>query len=153
LELTLTTHNRGDSPITVTQGLHAYFSVGDVRQAQVLGLAGHDYLDKVKDGGRSTQSGPINVDGAVNRIYLDTTDNLIVDDPSLGRSIHIEREGSRSAVVWNPWVEQSRAMGDFADDEYLRMICVETTNTAEDAVTIGGGERHRLRSSYRIHQE
>lgn len=153
LDLVLMTQNTGAAPISVTQALHAYFSVGDVRKVQVLGLAGHDYIDKMMDGSRATQSGPINLDGPVDRIYLDTTDTLIVDDSSLGRSLHIEREGSRSAVVWNPWIEQSLAMGDFADDEYLRMICVETTNAAEDAVTIGAGERYRLSSSYRIHQE
>jgi len=153
LELALLTHNSGAEPIKVTQALHAYFSVGDVRKAQVLGLAGHEYIDKVRDGARATQSGPINIDGPVNRIYLDTRDRLVIDDPSLGRSIHIEREGSRSAVVWNPWVEQSRSMGDFGDDEYLRMICVETTNAAEDAVTIAAGERHRLYTSYRVYQD
>ncbi|MEA3640148.1 MAG: D-hexose-6-phosphate mutarotase [Lamprobacter sp.] len=153
LDLVLITHNSGSAPILVTQALHAYFSVGDVRQAQVLGLAGYDYIDKVADGTRATQSGPINIDGPVNRIYLDTTDTLIIDDPSLGRQVAIEREGSRSAVVWNPWIEQSRAMGDFGDDEYLRMICVETTNAAEDAVTIGAGEHYQLSSSYRLHQE
>jgi glucose-6-phosphate 1-epimerase len=153
LDVALVTHNTGDEPFTITQALHTYFCVGDVRKAQVLGLAGHDYLDKVRGGERATQSGPINIDGPVNRIYLDTVESLIVDDPGLGRSIHIERGGSRSAVVWNPWIEQSRSMADFGDDEYLRMICVETTNAADDAVTLGAGERHRMSSSYRVHQE
>ncbi len=153
LDLRLTTRNTGEVPIQITQALHAYFKVGDVRRAQVLGLAGHDYIDKVADGARATQSGPINIDGPVNRIYLDTTDTLIVDDPSLGRSIHIEREGSRSAVVWNPWIEQSRAMADFADDEYPRMICVETTNAADDRLSVAPGEARRLLSRYRIHQQ
>lgn len=153
LDLALISQNTSQAPIVISQALHAYFSIGDVRQAQVLGLAGHDYLDKLQDGARAAQSGPVNVDGPVDRIYLDSTDTLVIDDPSLGRSIHIEREGSRSAVVWNPWVEQARAMGDFADDEYLRMLCVETTNAAEDRVTLDPGERHRLSSSYRIHPE
>lgn len=153
LDLVLTTRNNGNSPIEITQALHAYFKVGDVRQAQVLGLAGHEYIDKVAEGARATQSGPINVDGPVNRIYLDTTDTLIIDDPSLGRSIHVEREGSRSAVVWNPWIEQSRAMDDFADDEYLRMICVETTNAADDSLSIPAGESRRLVTRYRVHQD
>lgn len=153
LELALVTQNLGEVPISITQALHAYFRVGDVREAQVLGLAGHDYIDKLNDGARAVQSGPINVDGPIDRIYLDSTDTLIIDDPRLGRGIYIEREGSRSAVVWNPWVEQAHAMHDFADDEYLQMICVETTNAAEDLVTLGPGEHHRLCCSYRIHQE
>lgn len=153
LALSLTTRNTGSAPFEITQALHAYFSVGDVRRVQVLGLAGHDYIDKVAEGARATQSGPINIDGPVNRIYLDTSDTLIVDDPSLGRSLHIERDGSRSAVVWNPWIEQSRAMDDFADDEYLRMICVESTNAADDRLSIAPGERRRLHTTYRIHQD
>lgn len=150
LGLVLTTHNPGPLPMQITQGLHTYFSIGDVRQAQVLGLAGYDYIDKVGETARRTQSGPINFDGPVNRIYLDTEDELIIDDPVFDRRIHIERGNSRSAVVWNPWIEQSRAMADFGDDEYPRMVCVETTNTADDAVEVAPGGARRLSTVYRI---
>ena len=27
--------------------------------------------------------------------------------------------------VWNPWVDKAKRMGDFGDDEYKRMLCVE----------------------------
>lgn len=159
LAVALTTRNTGAAPIAVTQALHSYFTVGDVRRAQVLGLAGHEYIDKVPRGAPGAadaghvdvhirQSGPINFDGPVNRIYLDTTDRLVIDDPSLQRQIRIDREGSRSAVVWNPWIEQSKQMGDFGDDEYLNMVCVETTNAATDAVAIPAGGSHRLASRY-----
>jgi glucose-6-phosphate 1-epimerase len=78
LEVALITRNTGDAPVTLTQALHTYFKVGDVRQAQVLGLAGHDYIDKVAgaETAERTQSGPINFDGPVNRIYLDTAERL-----------------------------------------------------------------------------
>jgi glucose-6-phosphate 1-epimerase len=154
LEVALITRNLGAAPVTITQALHTYFKVGDVRRVQVLGLAGYDYIDKVAGadpaGGAVTQSGPINFDGPVNRIYLDTAERLVIDDPSLGRQIYVEREGSNSAVVWNPWIEQSRDMGDFGDDEYLSMVCVETTNAAADAVTIPAGATYRMVSRYGI---
>ncbi|MBK1704063.1 D-hexose-6-phosphate mutarotase [Halochromatium glycolicum] len=150
LELALTTENTGQEPFTLTQALHAYFRVGDVRQTQVFGLAEYDYLDKLAEGARKTQSGPVNVQGPIDRVYLDTSETLSINDPSLGRSIQIEREGSRSAVVWNPWVEQARNMGDFGDDEYLQMLCVETTNAAEDCVTLEPGAQWRLGSRYRL---
>jgi glucose-6-phosphate 1-epimerase len=161
LDVALVSRNTGDLPVTITQGLHTYFKVGDVRRVQVLGLAGHEYIDKVASIApdrapadhvdvRVKQSGPINFDGPVNRIYLDTTGRLIVDDPALGRQIRIDREGSRSAVIWNPWVAQSQQMGDFGDDEYLGMVCVETTNAADDAVTVPAGASHRMASRYSI---
>ncbi len=167
LEVALTTRNRGEAPITLTQALHSYFRVGDVRRAQLLGLAGYEYIDKLglitnldepaartADGEpgdlRNRQSGPINFDAPVNRIYLETTERLVIDDLSLGRQVRIDRAGSRSVVVWNPWVEQSRHMGDFGDQEYLGMVCVETTNAADDAVTIAPGESHRMASSYGV---
>ena len=167
LEVALITRNTGDKPMTITQALHSYFRVGDVRRAQVLGLAGYEYIDKVASitnldrppappaageavDVRIKQSGPINFDGPVNRIYLDTAERLVIDDPALGRQIHIDREGSNSAVVWNPWVEQSRHMGDFGDEEYLGLVCVETTNAADDAVTIAPGDSHRMASRYGI---
>jgi len=154
LDLALISHNPDDQPLTLTQALHTYFKVGDIRRAQVLGLAGYDYIDKVsEEGGRGTQSGPVNFDGPVNRIYLDTEDDLIIDDPVLGRRIHIEREGSRSAVVWTPWIEQSRTMADFGDEEYLGMVCVETTNAASDAVTIAPGASYRLGTRYAIQRD
>jgi len=153
LELALISRNTGDTPVTLTQALHTYFNIGDVHQAQVLGLAGFDYIDKVGETAERTQSGPINFDGPVNRIYLDTADELIIDDPSLGRRIHIEREGSNSAVVWNPWIEQSRSMADFGDDEYLRMVCVETTNAAKDSVQVAPGATYRLASRYAIRRD
>lgn len=28
-------------------------------------------------------------------------------------------------VVWNPWIENAKAMSDFGDDEWKNMICVE----------------------------
>ena len=153
LDVALISHNIADTPVTLTQALHAYFRIGDVRQAQILGLAGHDYIDKVGKTAERTQSGPVNFDGPVNRIYLDTADDLIIDDPSLSRRIRIEREGSRSAVIWNPWVEQSRNMGDFGDQEYLRMVCVETTNAAKDAVKVAPGDSCRLASRYAIRRD
>ena len=50
LDLALVTQNTGQTPVSITQALHAYLNVGDVRQAQVLGLAGHQYLDKLLNG-------------------------------------------------------------------------------------------------------
>ncbi len=27
--------------------------------------------------------------------------------------------------MWNPWIEKAKAMADFDDDGYKRMVCIE----------------------------
>ena len=39
-------------------------------------------------------------------------------------------DGFADAVVWNPWADLARQLPDLADDEYLRMLCVEAANAA-----------------------
>lgn len=41
----------------------------------------------------------------------------IVDKGS-GSSVQVHKHNFPDAVVWNPWVDKSKAMGDFGDDEY-----------------------------------
>nr|WP_245232426.1 hypothetical protein [Thiorhodococcus minor] len=74
-----------------------------------------------------------------------------MEDPAFGRAIRIQSAGNHSAVVWNPWIEQAAAMGDFGDLEYLKMLCVETTNAGPDRVSIAPGETSRL--AVQIHAE
>jgi len=65
-------------------------------------------------------------------------------DPALGRTIHVRKSGSMSTVVWNPWIEKSRRMPDFGDDEFPHMVCVESGNVREHAITLGPGQRSSL---------
>jgi glucose-6-phosphate 1-epimerase len=146
----LITHNEGAEAITLTEALHTYFLVGDVRKVAVLGLDQTDYLDKVKGFERFTQSGPIAIDAEVDRVYLDTNREVIIKDPSLGRNIHIRKRGSGSTIVWNPWVEKSAQMGDMGEDGHLHMLCVESGNAFDNAIVVEPGEEHRLVVEYSL---
>ena len=68
----------------------------------------------------------------------------MVDDPVLGRRLVVEKEGSATTVVWNPWSEKASAMADLGADAWPSMLCVETANTGEDAVSLAPGQRHRM---------
>ena len=70
-----------------------------------------------------TQSGPVTINGEVDRIYKGVTGELVIDDESLGRKIRITSRGCSTAVVWNPWSEIAASMGDLDDDDYKKMIC------------------------------
>lgn len=150
LEIDLVTRNTGDVPVTVGDALHTYFAVSDVRQVAVRGLEDYPYIDKLDGDTRKRQSGPVTFGAETDRVYLDAGGDILIDDPTPGRNIRIGRQGSRSTVVWNPWIDKSLRMGDMGDAGYLGMVCVESTNAAEDVVTIAPGDAHRLRVTYRI---
>ncbi len=150
LRIDLTTRNIGDAPFTITQAVHTYFHVGDIAKVRVEGLEGKEYLDKVDGGVRKSQEGPITIDGEVDRIYLDCPEEALIIDESLGRRIRIAKQNSHSTVVWNPWAEKGAAFGDMGEAGYRQMLCVETTNAADDAVTIEPGESFTQTSVYSV---
>jgi glucose-6-phosphate 1-epimerase len=150
LKVALVTRNSGDERITISQALHTYFYVGDISKVQVLGLDGIDYLDKVDGFAEKTQSGPVTINGEVDRIYKGVTGELVIEDESLGRKIRIASSGCSTAVVWNPWSEIAASMGDLDDDDYKKMICVETANAGPETVEIAADSEYRLEAEYII---
>ena len=150
LAITLATRNGGSQPFTLTEALHTYFEVGDVRRVAVHGLDGLSYLDKVENMERKRQTGAVTVGGEVDRIYVGSTADCIIDDPALNRRIRIAQHGGRSTIVWNPWIEKAAKMGDLGEDGYLQMICVESGNSAENTVQVAPGTEHRLEVKYSV---
>jgi glucose-6-phosphate 1-epimerase len=50
------------------------------------------------------------------------------------------RDNLENVVVWNPWIEKSKGMADFAPkDGYKQMLCVEA-GTVGQWVKLEGGE-------------
>ncbi|MEK7207833.1 MAG: D-hexose-6-phosphate mutarotase [Pseudomonadota bacterium] len=150
LEIDLVTRNEGTAPVTIGDALHTYFEVSDVRKTAIHGLGGCPYLDKVDGGKRKSQTGPVTIGAEVDRVYLDSTADCLIDDPGLGRRIRVHKRGSRSTVVWNPWIDKAAKMGDFGNHGYLNMVCVESTNAADDVVTLAPGGEHHLDVTYSV---
>jgi glucose-6-phosphate 1-epimerase len=136
---------RSKKEFAFEEALHTYFLVGDVRRVSVEGLENTDYLDKTDSYRRKTQPAePIRITAETDRTYLNTRAACVVRDPVLERTIRIEKEGSDTTVVWNPWIAKAKAMPDFGDDEWPEMICVETANVGDSAVRLRAGETHRM---------
>ena len=149
-EIELITRNDSPTTVTVTEALHTYFGVGDVREVTIRGLEEYDYLDKVNGNRRQHQSGPITISGETDRVYLSTQSDCFIEDPLLNRIIRIEKRGSLSTIVWNPWDEKARRLGDLGETDFLRMVCVESGNVAENRITLKPGEEHRLWVRYSV---
>lgn len=47
-------------------------------------------------------------------------------------------EFSFTIVIWNPWADQARDLGDFGDDEYPNMLCVEAGHVSTPVILLPG---------------
>jgi D-hexose-6-phosphate mutarotase len=139
LQLVVTNQSR-DAEFTFENCLHSYFEVGDVTAISINGLKGLTYLDKVAGFVEKTEtSDALRIASEVDRVYLDSSGTVEILDPRLGRMIRVEKWGSASTVVWNPWIAKARQMPDFGDEEYERMVCVESGNVAANSVSLPPG--------------
>ncbi len=151
LTMVLEVENLGTAPFEFEEALHTYLSVSDVRETATTGLAGIEYIDKVDGLRRKVQeAAPIRITGETDRVYLNTKGTCSADDPGLGRRLEVAKEGSDTTVVWNPWIAKAAAMADFGNDEWPQMLCIETANAAENAVTLAPGARHAMTAIVRV---
>ncbi len=151
LEFELETRNGAEQPLTYEEALHAYFAVADIHQASVLGLEDTTYIDKT-DAFRRKKLGhePLRIAQETDQVHLNATAPCVIHDPVWNRRIIIEKAGSESTVVWNPWTEKTKGMSDMAPGEWKQMLCVETANAADNAVHLAPGESHQLAAVIRV---
>lgn len=138
MAMTTTVNNTGSESFTFTYALHTYFRVPDVTAATVVGLKGTTYMDSLQ--GRvkvAEEEESVVFDKEVDRIYLDVPKELSIASGS-GAGFVVATENLPDAVVWNPWIEKAKAMGDFGDEEYTQMVCVESAAAASPVAVAPG---------------
>ena len=103
-------------------------------------LNGVRYTDSSEDGKKCVEGEEeIRFDKEVDRIYrrnvalvdkerLEIIDRVWEDKGVLSqhtRGVAMTTKNLNDAVVWNPWIDKAKSMGDFGDEEYKEMVCVE----------------------------
>lgn len=150
LALELKVTNQSKENLSFDNCLHTYFVVGDISAVSVTGLNGAEYLDKTDNFVRKKETAEqILFTSETDRAYLNTISATEIHDAKLKRKIIVEKEGSTSTVVWNPWIAKAKAMADFGDEEYLRMVCVESGNVSENKLILPPGETSSLKVNLR----
>ncbi|WP_252273726.1 D-hexose-6-phosphate mutarotase [Pseudomonas subflava] len=144
LHLDLTSRNLGDAPLALSQALHSYFAISDIHQVEVQGLDGCRYIETLEDWQERHQQGALRFTGETDRIYLDVPSRLRLHDAGWNRDLLLETRHSRSAILWNPWIDKAQRLSAFADDAWQRMLCIETANVWDDCVELAPGESHSL---------
>lgn len=150
LSISLTTTNIGKDPIIITEALHAYFKIGKIDGIQIKGLEGNDYVDLIDQNIRKKQVGALGFAGETGKVFLNTLKDCFIVDHTLSRIIKIEKSGSHSTVVWNPWLETASKMNDLGSVAWQEMVCVESANALENFVTLEPKGQHTLTVKYSI---
>jgi len=151
LTLELITENKSDQAIEITQALHTYFSVSNISEVAISGLSKISYLDKAKSNmgdENKIQIGDIEFSGEVDRIYLNVPNDIVLKPSLKNDDIAIKSKNSETVVVWNPWKDLCEKSGDLQDDDYMRFVCIETANAANEVVFIAAGESYSLTAEY-----
>jgi len=157
LGLELTSRNTGSAVIMITEALHTYFRIGDIDAIAVHGLAGESYFDAVAataaapaaSAEPAEQEGAVRFPGEVDRVY-DARGGCHIDDPLLGRQLHIAKSGSASTIVWNPWNAKAERLGDIEPGGWRQMVCVESGNARANTVRLAPGASHCLSVRYHV---
>ena len=126
LRLELEVANTGKTSMHFEEALHAYYRVENILKARVSGLDTVHYIDKTDSNRRKVQHGEIAIVSETDRVYLNTRDEVELEDSFLRRRTRVAKEDSLTTVVWNPWVQKAQSLHDLGNDEWMQMICIET---------------------------
>jgi glucose-6-phosphate 1-epimerase len=149
LSMELVIHNTGEDAFALSEALHSYFFVSDVRNVSVEGLENSDYIDTTGDKLRhNSGNGSLALRRETTCMFFTGKPSRIVD-MKWSRAINIHSEGAASTVVWNPWEKTAANMVDIGA-QWPEFICVETTNIPALAVTLAPNTSHRLKATISV---
>ncbi|XP_013177508.1 PREDICTED: glucose-6-phosphate 1-epimerase [Papilio xuthus] len=119
--------------------LHTYFKVPDVRRCQITGMHGCMFIDKTREGAVYQETREVvTINEWTDRIYQNTMQEHIITNVVSGRKMRIQKYNFPDTVIWNPWAEFAKEIGDFGDDEFPNMVCVEAGRVAAPIVLLPG---------------
>jgi glucose-6-phosphate 1-epimerase len=151
LEMELAIRNTSAEELSFEEALHTYFAVSDIHQISLAGLEGTEYIDKTDGAQRKRQAASvIRIGKETDQVHVDTPATCVIEDPGWSRRIVIEKSGSATTVVWNPWIAKTLTLADMAPEEWREMFCVESANAGENAVRLAPGATHRMRVTIHV---
>ena len=150
LSIELEVANAGKTPLSFEEALHAYFRLGNIEVTRARIPDALRYVDKTDSHRTKTQFGDIVIASETDRVYLDTRDEIELEDPVLRRRVRVAKENSRTTVLWNPWTQKAHSLSDFGEDEWVRMVCVEPSNVSDFAVHLAPGQQHTMKTLIRV---
>ncbi len=149
LRMELSIRNTGADSFLLSEAMHTYYAVSDVRNVRVEGLENTEYLEFAGDGKRHSHgAGPVVMKGEAANMFYCARPVRIVDE-QWGRAIDISSSGAASTVVWNPWESTAAKQADIGE-QWPQFICVENANIPDVAVPLRPNTTHHLSAEIAI---
>jgi D-hexose-6-phosphate mutarotase len=109
-------------------------------------LKGAHYVDHVRGHTEAAeQAATLSFAGEFDRMYSSTATTLL-SDPGLERTIRVDKQSSANTIVWNPWAEKAARLADLEGEQWRRMLCIESANAGNNAISLLPAAQHTLRT-------
>lgn len=139
LKTKLKVTNTGDKAFDFTASLHSYFNVTDVETANVRGLQGLEYLDRVADAKHPSVHQElrelVTFRGPVDAVYKKAPQKVALDNGN--GTVGITSQNWPEVVCWTPWTAMEAC--------YREFVCVE--NAVTSLVSLAPGASTSLATS------
>ena len=150
LQIELITSNLTNEEVNFSEGLHTYFHIGNIANVSVEGLSGKKYYDLIDGKIKIDENQAIRFNRETGRIYVNTKSSCLIDDNDLSRKIIIDKSGSSSTAIWNPWQKTASKIHDLGPSSWMNMVCVESANVYENSINLAARQDHRLSVCYSV---
>lgn len=148
LTMELTSANEScDETFEIENCLHTYFQIGDIGAISISGLEKlpfDDFAFGANGARRTAENSLLKITKETNRVYFDSQNAVEIHDEKLKRIICVEKSGSNSTVVWNPWTTQ-KMPDDLDPAEHSQMVCVESGNVKQNKILLAPGKSSALK--------
>ncbi|KAG0679514.1 Glucose-6-phosphate 1-epimerase [Kluyveromyces marxianus] len=121
---------------------HTYLKIHDIEDTLVSNLNSSKLYDQMLKESYVDKQPVVTVHEELDRIYQNVEEDRLIQVVDKGHPVHtLKRHNLPDTVVWNPWIEKSKGMGDFEPkDGYKTMICIEPGHV-HDFVKLPPGEK------------
>jgi len=138
-DISVTNTNDTESLPPLQMCFHTYFTVSNIEEAQIKGLKGLSYQDKVDktDNNEETRE-LVTIGQEVDRVYANAPNAVTLSDSA--KKVKITKQNMADVVVWNPWIEKSKGMSDLPNDGYKHFVCIET-GQINSPIILGPGKQ------------
>jgi glucose-6-phosphate 1-epimerase len=148
VDFTFTVLNTGIDAFSFTGGLHPYFAVDDLLQAQVEGLQGLTASDRYQPGFTQQEEALLQFDDTIFERLYDGCPPVTLREGH--RHLRLTASGFDQWMVWNPGREEAQKLKDLLDEDWRRFVCIEPVRVKRPVV-LGTGEKFVGRLSVEKH--